>query len=53
MTCKYCGQDMDLDSTENASYSECHNYVCVCGTSCTVHENLAESDWQEGEADAD
>ena len=49
MTCKYCGKDMEFDSTEGVGYSECHNYVCGCGASCTVPENLAEPDWQEGE----
>jgi hypothetical protein len=45
--CKDCGKEMELDFTEGISYTESHYYVCECGVSCTIHENLADTEWKE------
>jgi len=49
MICKYCGETMELDSSECISYGEIHYYNCTnCESSVIVHENGEEDTWEHG-----
>lgn len=47
MICKFCGKEMEYDSSEGISYAEKHKYMCECGTSLIRSENLEEDIWIE------
>ncbi|ADY54693.1 hypothetical protein Sgly_0327 [Syntrophobotulus glycolicus DSM 8271] len=52
MICKFCNEEMELDSNSGMEYNETHIYACDCGASCIVHENGEEDAWEEGGEDA-
>lgn len=47
MNCKYCGKQMEHDSTDGIGYSESHSYTCECGAQMTRFENGQEDSWFE------
>lgn len=46
MDCKFCNEEMELDSREGISYSETSLYICVCGTEVRTYENSQEDEWE-------